>query len=112
MDLRVKEMMKDNKEMKVRANTIESASEQNDSQIQSKNREEFGKTFYSLGVHSYKKNMQRDRKIKDRTFTTSKCDNTQTQEQTSAINQIRSNISTPIKNCLNERDEFKAIEIG
>ncbi len=91
--------MKDNKDMKVRVNTIESVSELNESQA--KNREEFGKTFYSLGVHSYKKNLQRDRKIKDRTFTTSKCDNTQTVEQTSAINQIRSNISTPIKNSLN-----------
>ena len=32
---------------------------------------DFKKTFQSLGIHSYKKSIRRDKKIKDRTLTAS-----------------------------------------
>mgnify|MGYP000698802086 CR=1 FL=1 len=34
---------------------------------------EFEKTYQTLGIHSYKKSINRDKKIKDRTLNTSNC---------------------------------------
>lgn len=65
MDVRIKQLMRANKEKQCRAfQNSENCHEGS---------EEIAKSFYNIGIHSLKKSILRDRKMKDRTLTNSNC---------------------------------------